>query len=57
MNPYAFTNLINPTTPTDWRVKEKYAHNVGFDYSLSRVFFRAVDTLERVRFYHRGGHH
>lgn len=50
MNPYAFTNLINPTVQSDWRVTEKYAHDIGLDYSLSRVIFRIIDTLERVPF-------
>ena len=47
MNPYAFTNLINPTERSDWRVTEKSSHNTGLDYPLSRAFYRIINSLER----------
>lgn len=48
MNPYAFNNLFKPVVLQDWRESEKHSHNVGLDYSMSRVFFRAVDSIGRV---------
>lgn len=48
MNPYSFANLINPVAQSDWRESEKSIHNTGLDYSMSRAFFRAVNSVGRI---------
>jgi|GEM_PF-3119960 len=50
MNPYAFTNLINPATRPDWREAELGIHNTGLNYSLSRAFYRLVQAVGSWRF-------
>ena len=45
MNPYAFTNLINPTTRPDWREAKVNIHNTGLNYILSRAVYRVIKAV------------
>lgn len=46
MSHYVLNNLINSATRPDWRETGKNIHAIGPDYSLSRVFYRIIDTVE-----------
>lgn len=48
MNPYAFTNLLHPTVPVDYRMKEANPYAVGPENSLSRAIFRTVCLVENL---------
>jgi len=50
MNPYAFTNLIYPSTRPDWREAEKNIHNTGLNYFLSRAVYRLVKAARQRPF-------
>ena len=48
MNPYEVASLVNPTIQRDWRESNSGPHAAGLDYSLTRAFFRFVNTVDRV---------
>ncbi len=50
MNPYTFTNLINPTMQPDRREVEKNFHDFGLDQSISRSVYRAVVMIGQLPF-------
>ena len=47
MNPYAFTNLTNPSVLPDWRLVQSGRQGVETGYSLSRAVYRLVSYLDR----------
>ncbi len=48
MNPYAFTNLLQPTVATDYRMVQSNPISGGSGYDMSRAIFRMVCTVENL---------
>jgi hypothetical protein len=48
MNPYAFTNLLQPTVPVDYRMAQSNPISGGSGYDMSRAIFRAVCMVENL---------
>ena len=48
MNPYAFTNLLHPTVPVDYRMSQSKSNGSGSGYDMSRAIFRMVCMVESL---------
>jgi len=48
MNPYAFTNLLHPTVPVDYRMSQSNPISGGTGYDMSRAIFRVVCMVENL---------
>ena len=48
MNPYAFTNLVHPTIPVDYRMRENNPRAVGPENTMSRAIFRVICLVENL---------
>ncbi len=48
MNPYAFTNLLQPTVATDYRMVQSNPISGGSGYDMSRAIFRVVCMVENL---------
>ena len=48
MNPFAFPDLVHPSVPVDYRLKETNPYAVGPENILSRGIFRAVCLVENL---------
>lgn len=48
MNPYAFTNLLQPTVTTDYRMVQSNPISGGSGYDMSRAIFRVVCMVENL---------
>ena len=48
MNPYAFTNLLHPTVPVDYRMSQSNPTGGRFGYDMSRAIFRMVCMVESL---------
>jgi hypothetical protein len=48
MNPYAFTNLLQPTVPVDYRMSQGKSNGSGSGYDMSRAIFRMVCMVESL---------
>ena len=48
MNPYAFTNLLHPTVPVDYRMAQSNPTTGESGYDMSRAIFRVVCMVENL---------
>ena len=48
MNPYAFTNLLQPSVPVDYRMAQTNPAGGGYGYDMSRAIFRVVCMVENL---------
>jgi hypothetical protein len=48
MNPYAFTNLLQPSVPVDYRMTQANPTGGGSGYDMSRAIFRVVCMVENL---------
>ena len=48
MNPYAFTNLLQPSVPLDYRMVQSNPISGGAGYDMSRAIFRVVCMVENL---------
>ena len=48
MNPYAFTNLLQPCVPVDYRMAQNNPTGGGSSYDMSRAIFRVVCMVENL---------
>ncbi len=48
MNPYAFTNLLQPSVPVDYRMAQSNPASGGSSYDMSRAIFRVVCMVENL---------
>jgi hypothetical protein len=48
MNPYAFTNLLQPSVPVDYRMAQSNPIGGGSGYDMSRAIFRVVCVVENL---------
>ena len=48
MNPYAFTNLLQPTVAVDYRMAQANPTSGGSGYDMSRAIFRVVCMVENL---------
>ena len=48
MNPYAFTNLLQPTVVVDYRMVQANPTGGGVGYDMSRAIFRVVCMVENL---------
>jgi len=48
MNPYAFTNLLQPSVPVDYRMTQSNPASGASGYDMSRAIFRVVCMVENI---------